>query len=578
MRRVLALGLIALATSAVLLGGCGKSSSDVVAKVGDTKITTDDFNYIAPAPQQTFATAQDEFDNRRAALDTVINTRLLVQAAYEKKLDQQEEVARVILANKDKFLLDVLYQKEVIEKATVSDAEIRDFYNHLNNQVRVSHILASTEDSARMIFDRVKGGENFEQLAYDLSKDPSAKRNRGDMGYFLWGAMVDEFQDVAFKMEVGEVSPPVKTRFGYHIIKLVDKKPNDQLAEFDKMKENIKGQLITRKRYQLTEAYFVDIRKRYPITVDSSTCQYVLHKRENLYPPQLLAAMPKSDFDDEQLDRNEKDLVIATWGETGQVTLFDYLTSSRQFPVQMKPDLDDYDSVAAIIFELKKPEILAYQAAKEGIENDPEFKRKMQIFKELSMADIMRNDSMFVPQPPTEENIRAYYDAHPEEYSIPARAHVYEILLSDEMLATKLTKEISSIKDFQEKAMDLTERPGKRTSNGELGWVERTWFPEIFDAAWKTSVGAIGGPVATQGKYSIFYVADKMEAQMKDYIAVKREIASKISADKKKELYTQWLADRRAKTDVEVYEDALWSTIDKNKYAATGGAEAPKTN
>jgi parvulin-like peptidyl-prolyl isomerase len=202
----------------------------------------------------------------------------------------------------------------------------------------------------------------------------------------------------------------------------------------------------------------------------------------------------------------------------------------------------------------------------------------MQIFKELSMADIMRNDSMFVPQTPSEESIRAYYDAHPEEYAIPARAHVYEILLSDEMLAAKLAKSIASIRDFQEKAMDLTERPGKRTSNGELGWVERTWFPEIFDAAWKTNVGAIGGPVATQGKYSIFYVADKMEARMKDYIAVKREIAAKISADKKKEMYTQWLADRRAKTDVEVYEDALWSTIDKNKYAATSGTEAPKTN
>lgn len=557
--------LCEVAVLAIWPAACGKKSSDVVATVGDYKITTEELVNLNPGLGAGFADANAEFAARKEALESLVVGRLLVQAAYEKKIDQSEEISRVVLANKDKFLLDALYKREVLDKSDVSEAEVKDFYNHLEFKLRASQIVVNTEDTARMIFEKIKAGENFEQMAYDFSLDPNAKRNRGDLGYFLWGGMVDEFQQAAFKMEAGELSPPVKSTFGWHVIKLVEKLPNESRGTFEETKESIKNQILARKRQKVTEDYVAGIRAKYPITVDHATCDYLLKKRENLYPPQLLENLPKNDFDDAQLDRNEKDLVLATW-DGGQMTLLDYLTRIHQIPDAYKPSLDQYDSIGMTIFNLKMPEILAYEANKSGLESDEAFQRKLKLFKEMAMADVMRNDSIKPALQPDDASARTYYDSHPDEFSNPARIRIFEIQLSDELLAAKLARQIKSATDFRAKAADLTERPSLRANSGDLGYIDRRFSPELFDAAWEKPVGTVGGPVAFGGKYSIYYVADKLQPELKDFLGVKREIMLKQLSEYKAQAFDAWLSEARAKTKISIDEEALRGSIDQTKY------------
>ncbi len=89
--------------------------------------------------------------------------------------------------------------------------------------VKASHILVKTEEEASKLKEEIKGGKAFAQAAQEVSLCPSG-RNGGDLGYFTKGQMVKEFEDAAFSMEVGEVSDPIKTQFGYHLIYLTDKK------------------------------------------------------------------------------------------------------------------------------------------------------------------------------------------------------------------------------------------------------------------------------------------------------------------------------------------------------------------
>ena len=550
----------------VLPLACGKKSSNVVATVGDYKVTTEELNDLHPNLNGMFAGAQAEFEARRAAAESLVVSRLLVKAAYEKKIDQVEEISRVVLANKDKFLLDALYKKEILDKSEATDAEIKDFYNHLEFKLRASQIVVSSEDTAKAIFEKIKAGENFEQLAYDHSIDPSAKRNRGDLGYFMWGAMVEEFQTAAFKMQPGEVSPPVKSRYGWHLIKLTEKSPNEMRGTYEQAKDQIKNQIVARKRNQLTQAYIESIRAKYPINVDKTTCDYLLKKRENLYPPQLLPNLPKNDFDDAQLDRNEKDLVLATW-DGGQMSLGEYLTRAHQMPEQYKPSFDQPDSMSMGVFNMIMQELLAYEANKAGLENDPAFQRKLALFKEMAMADVMRSDSIKAATQPDDVSARKYYDEHPDEFRNPARIHLFEIQLSDELLAAKLAKQINGLKELRAKSADLTERPGMRAATGDMGYIERRLAPELFDAAWDKPVGAIGGPVGAGGKYSIYYVADKLQPEMKDFLGVKRDIMVKQAAQFKKEAFDKWVADARAGTKIEINDDALKASIDSSKYA-----------
>jgi hypothetical protein len=195
------------------------------------------------------------------------------------------------------------------------------------------------------------------------------------------------------------------------------------------------------------------------------------------------------------------------------------------------------------------------------------------------MALVMKHDSLPQPLEPDEAEMRQYYDDHMNLYTQPEQVHVYEILLSDEMLANKLTKEIKTLEQFKEKATQLTERPAKRGTNGDLGYIQRQYFPEIFDLAKKTDPGKIGGPVVTaNGRYSIFWVVDKIPASAKNYLDVKSDVKSRIMSTKKAQALKAWVDDRKQNTKISVNEDVIWSTIDNGKYASAGNNEPPTTN
>ncbi len=102
--------------AALLLTGCGGSGGGTLATVNDHKITSDEFDDIFGSQRLTFASAQNEFDTKREVIDSMIVTRLLIEAAYEKGFAESEELARLVLANKDKFLVDVMYEREVLDK------------------------------------------------------------------------------------------------------------------------------------------------------------------------------------------------------------------------------------------------------------------------------------------------------------------------------------------------------------------------------------------------------------------------------------------------------------------------------
>lgn len=93
----------------------------------------------------------------------------------------------------------------------------------MTQQVRAEHILVNTQEQAQSLKTRIENGESFEDLAKEYSNCPSG-RSGGDLGYFTYGQMVKPFETAAFETEVGKISDPVQTQFGWHLIKVIDKK------------------------------------------------------------------------------------------------------------------------------------------------------------------------------------------------------------------------------------------------------------------------------------------------------------------------------------------------------------------
>lgn len=555
-------------TALTLFSGCSSKSKDTVAQVGDYDISLEFFeNYIRGVPRD-YASAQAEFDVKRGYLDSLINIRLLVAAGYEKGLNKLPAIEQLAIDNKNRFLLDLLYHNEVASKIDVPEAEIRQLWDEMKYQIRARHILLPTEDSALAVLEMLKNGADFERLAYDLSIDPSAKVNRGDLGYFIRGSMVEEFEKAAFVMEAGEISPPVKSRFGYHIINVVDKKINETRRPFEQMRTELKARLVNKKSTDLQDDFLARMDAKYPITLDTSVADYVLFRRRNLYPPSVLDQLPKNDFDIEQLDRDERELVLAKW-DGGQMSLLSYILQSRQrIPAQTRPDFDDYDSLLAIVQFLARTDILAIEASRQGLEETDEYKDKMKLFREFAMADIMRYDSIPSPPDPTEEEIRAYYDEHLSEFETPRKVHIFEILVSDEHLARKLAREIKTLDVFKAKAVELTERPDARIKRGDMGYVDKYTYGAGFWTAWKTPNGVIGGPIRFNDKFSIFWPVDRRPKGYKPYLAVKSNINDQLIKTRRQEAVAAWMADRREKTSIEVNEDLIWAGVDRGAYAA----------
>jgi len=249
-----ALALIAVLALPLVLGlRAGAQDADkVVARVNGTEIKASD---VAIAEEDIGANlSQIPPESRREYLTSYLtDMNLVAKAAEGRKLADGDEFQRRLAYYRSKILMDLLLQSEA--KAAVSDSAMHQLYDEATRQmtgqqeVRARHILVKTEDEAKAIIAQLKNGADFAELAKQKSTDPGASEG-GDLGYFPKDEMVPEFADAAFKLEKGQISEPVHTRFGWHVIKVEDKRER-QVPAFDQVKDQLATHLVRKAQAEL---------------------------------------------------------------------------------------------------------------------------------------------------------------------------------------------------------------------------------------------------------------------------------------------------------------------------------------
>ena len=176
---------------------------------------------------------------------------------------------------KDDFKKQMIVQKYLIEKMKqikIDDNGTEQYFKQNKGKynypemVRASHILLKTEQEAKEILKQLKGGADFAKLAETRSIDPSAKENKGDLNFFPKGAMIPEFEKIAFTYPVGKLSGIVKTQFGYHIIKVTDRKEASDV-KFEQVKKAVKGEMVKEKQKNLIDKTINDLKAKAEIDV-----------------------------------------------------------------------------------------------------------------------------------------------------------------------------------------------------------------------------------------------------------------------------------------------------------------------
>ncbi|MBQ8803808.1 MAG: peptidylprolyl isomerase [Tyzzerella sp.] len=242
-------------------------SQEVLAVVAGQEITQKEYDAFVlglPKEQQAYA-SNPQF--KAQCLEQLVSLHLFAKMGEEQKLDETPEFEKII-ANAKRDVLAQMAMRELLKDIAVSDEEVKTFFEENRDYykkdatVSAKHILVDSEEKCNEILASITSGEKaFEDAAKESSTCPSGQRG-GDLGEFGKGQMVKEFEEAAFAAEIGQVVGPVKTQFGYHLIK-VEKKNEAALASFEEVKESIRQMLLQQKQGEVYNTAYDELREKY---------------------------------------------------------------------------------------------------------------------------------------------------------------------------------------------------------------------------------------------------------------------------------------------------------------------------
>jgi peptidyl-prolyl cis-trans isomerase C len=249
----LAAGFAALIAMTAVASAQAPGSDPVIAKVNGLEIHQSDLN-LAEEDIGRDMPANDEAGKRDYLVNYLTDMVLIAKAAEAKKIPDSADFKQRLAFMRNKALMETVLGEE--SKAAVTEPALRKIYDDATKtmsreqEVRARHILfrvndpndqtasKAAEDKVKQTIERIKKGEDFGTLATALTEDPAGKQDGGDLGYFTRDQMVPEFSEVAFNLEKGQVSGPVKTAFGWHVLKVEDKRTR-QPPPFDQVRGEI---------------------------------------------------------------------------------------------------------------------------------------------------------------------------------------------------------------------------------------------------------------------------------------------------------------------------------------------------
>ncbi len=285
LRKKLVITIVTALVGLAIIAGILLSTKDsVVATVGDASISEDEL-------QQTLL---DQYG--ADALDVLITNKLIELEADKQKITVSDEEVEEELATlaesyggetaleeavvatgmtmddvRDDIINYIKTEKLIEPRIEITDEELQTYFDENKDtfataeQVQASHILVADEATANEVKSKLDAGEDFSELAKEYSTDTTTAESGGDLGYFSSGDMVAEFEEVAFALGVNEISAPVKTEYGYHIIKVVDHQEAKE-ANFEESKEEITDTLMNDKMSTEYTVWLEELKEEYEIT------------------------------------------------------------------------------------------------------------------------------------------------------------------------------------------------------------------------------------------------------------------------------------------------------------------------
>lgn len=509
-----------LVLAAVLAAvGCSRQrmDPDALARVDHEQIHRDEFiRSILLMPR--YDPRRKGTEAIRQHLNSLVENKLVARYARQKGLDKDRRIQKRLKWIEQNAMVEQLFREVVQKNVQVTEAELREAFVKYNTQIHARHLFARTEQEAFELYERLQNGADWDSLAKQLFRDPQLAENGGDLGWFKFGEMDPDFEAACYALPVGQISEPVRTRFGWHIIRVENKQVNPILTEHDFAQNYKKLERIVRSRKEnaLANQYVKQLMEPLQVRVKGKAFAFLLEKARTYFgeplqqtrlPPQPLRDQQVTSF--LQMMEPFRDEVLVEF-RGGHWTIGDFLDRLEAMPPAERPRINSRSGLERGIKWMVRDEFLAREARKMGLQNHPYVRTEVSLWFEDTMTQLVKRmiaDTLTV----TEAEVEKYYQDHPEKYGVPEKVSIREILVEDSTLAAELLGRAKRGEDFGALARQLTKRIWARELGGQFPYFVRGSYGRIGELAFQHQVGDWVGPVRTPEGFSIFQVTGHQE-------------------------------------------------------------------
>lgn len=248
---------VILTASVLTLAACNSDkgdNSEVVAETSGGNVTKEEFyqelkERHGDAVLKELVTVEvlsNKYDVTEEQIDKEVqNVKDQLGEKFDSVLQQQgfkdEEAFRKMIR------VSLLQEAAVAEDMNIKEKELKQQYEQMKTEIQAQHILVKDEATAKEVKQKLKNGGDFVKLAKDYSTDKSNAGDGGKLGYFSTGKMAPAFEEAAYSLKVGEISDPVKTTHGFHIIKVTDKREKEDIGSFEENKDKVRRNIINQR-------------------------------------------------------------------------------------------------------------------------------------------------------------------------------------------------------------------------------------------------------------------------------------------------------------------------------------------
>jgi parvulin-like peptidyl-prolyl isomerase len=540
----------------------------VIARVNDTAIKASEFRRFLlynVSHIKFFAT----HELRMQQLERMIEDELTFQDAVQSQVDKDEWIVDELKHLERKAAGRLAYEENVYEKA-IPETLVTELYDKMGREVEIRHVLLRvSQDSIRVLErltrlrSRVVAGEEFGEIARTVSQDSLTAENGGALGYVKWGhrGFGDRFYETAFTLDVGEISQPVRSPLGLHLL-TVDGWRDLPKPPLDEIKEDLYREFFAERHAEIRqrEAEFIDIvLASARISVNEETLLFLysaiveLKVTHQFHPAERLNNCLTPTLGAEELGR----ILIAM--QDSSYTVADFLSlEGEKIPIAASV-LDTYDQFRKYIVDLiPYDELIAEWALKNQYQlRDRVVKYIAESKRTRMLREIQRIMLEGCLVEPEEEELLEYHKRHQDNYSHPESRKVQEIFVRDGILAREVSERASRGEDFDSLALKYNERSLTKRDNGYLGYVAAQQHEHIGERSATMKVGEVSPPIKSKLGYSIIRVLDFRPKSLKSYEDAKSEVRRDLSRTMLASCRQEWLERLKSKARIEVDEQKL---------------------